>query len=148
MSNHIMKIIPADPYYRIAEQTKNDIVDFLASSVKADKIEVNIYDTPVFVDCGSNLESILCPLCGEAIDFDWWGDAMEAAQESEFMELSVKMPCCDGESTLNDLHYDFPCGFSCIEFCIQNPSNEPDHECLAKIQRLMGTPIRLIHAHL
>lgn len=148
MSDHIMKIIPTEPGYQITESAKNEIMGFLKAKIHADQITVDIHETPAFIDCGSNLESIACPLCGAAIDFGWWGDAMDAASESGFMNLSIKLPCCECESSLNDLQYDFPCGFSCVEFSVLNPQNDLDPECLTHIQQLMGTPVRLIHAHL
>ena len=148
MSSYIIKVIPTDPYYHIDGQKICKIVDCLKRRITADNIELKMYDSPAFIDCGSNLEKIICPICGATIDFAWWNVAMDIAWNNNFMELSVKLPCCGGDSTLNDLQYHFPCGFSCIELSILNPLAEPDYECLSYIQELLGTPIRCIRAHI
>lgn len=44
-----------------------------------DFIKVEINETPVFVDCGENLERISCPECSAGLDFEWWGDSMDKA---------------------------------------------------------------------
>jgi hypothetical protein len=148
MSDFIIKIIPSDPYYRVTEQKAQETIAYLKPRVKADKIEMAIYEMPVFVDCGVNLEKIVCPSCGTMLDFGWWGESMDAASENSFKNLSIELPCCGEESTLNDLQYHFPCGFSCVAFDILNPLDEPNNEYLTHIRELLGTPIRIIHAHL
>ncbi len=148
MSDCIIKIIPTDPYYHTDRQKIHKIVDYLKVRIKADNIELKTYDTPTFINCGSNLEKIMCPICGATIGFDWWSVAMDTAWNRSFMELSVKLPCCGGSSTLNDLQYHFPCGFSCVELSVLNPLGEPNHECLSYIQELLGTPMRCIQAHI
>ena len=148
MSDYIIKIIPTDPYYHIEGQKKSQIADYFKTRIIADNIEIKTYDSPAFIDCGSNLEKIICPICGETIEFDWWSAAMDAAWNNRFMELSVKLPCCGESSTLNDLQYHLPCGFSCTELSILNPLTEPDYECLSYIQELLGTPVRCVQAHI
>lgn len=148
MSDCIFRIIPSDPYYRMEEAKAPAVVACLKARISADDIAVKTYDAPVFIDCGENLERITCPVCGAELDFDWWGEAMEAASEGAFMDLSVKLPCCGERSSLNDLCYDFPCGFSCVEVSILNPTALPDDDCLLHIQDLLGTPVRCITAHI
>ena len=148
MSDYIIKIIPTDPYYRIEGQKKSKIADYLKTRIIADSIEIKTYDSPAFIDCGSNLEKIICPICGATIDFDWWSAAMNAASNTRFMELSVKLPCCGECSTLNDLQYHFPCGFSCTELSILNPLAELDDECLSYIQEVFRMPMRCVQAHM
>ena len=139
MSDYIIKIIPTDPYYRIEGQKKSKIADYLKTRIIADSIEIKTYDSPAFIDCGSNLEKIICPICGAA---------MNAASNTRFMELSVKLPCCGECSTLNDLQYHFPCGFSCTELSILNPLAELDDECLSYIQEVFRMPMRCVQAHM
>lgn len=148
MSDHIVKIIPADPSYPIARGQAERILHFIRSKTSADDITASIYEAPVFVDCGSNLETIRCPHCKARLAFDWWGKSMEAAGKSNFKKLSVIMPCCGKESSLNNLLYDFPCGFACAEFDILNPSADFDRESISAISGLLGCPIRVIHAHI
>lgn len=148
MSDYIVKIIPADAAYQITEKQAQSVLEFLKANIKSDKIESIIQDSPVFVDCGSNLERILCPHCKVQQDFEWWGKAMDNAAGSDFKDLSVIMPCCKKESSLNDLKYDFPCGFASFEFDIWNPDTEPDLRLGAALEKRIGSAIRIIHAHL
>lgn len=147
MSDYVIKVIPTKPNHHISGQQTGKILEYLKAGIRADDICAKSYENPVFIDCGSNLEKIECPLCGAALDFGWWDEAMDAASEGGFGELSVKLPCCGGKSTLNELRYHFPCGFSCVEFDIRNPLEEPDEQCLERIRQWMGTPVRLIRAH-
>ena len=148
MSDYIVKIIPSDPYFCITEQQSQKVVHLIKQNIKADWVEAHIQEKPVFVDCGSNLESISCPHCAELLDFGWWGDVMSKAAENKFMDLSIKLPCCGSDSKLNDLIYDFPCGFSCVEFAIMNPESDINDSLLLKIQSLLEITICVIHAHI
>lgn len=148
MSDYIVKIIPTDCTYSVTKKQADHLLKFIKSKIHADNIKTSIYETPVFVDCGSNLETISCPYCRAQVDFSWWNESMNTARENSFKELSVIMPCCGKESTLNDLLYDFPCGFACIEFDILNPSMDFDNETISIIRDLLGSPIRMVHAHI
>ena len=148
MSDTIIKIIPADPRFRVAEHKAQELVEFLKSRMAADSIKAVLHESPMFVDCGENLERILCPFCKSTLSFDWWGQAMNAAYEHSFENLSVTLPCCGRESNLNNLRYDFPCGFSSVEFSILNPRTELEKACFDDFQELLGTPVRKIHAHI
>ena len=148
MSDYIIRIIPGDPFCCIPGEELCRLAGHLGSMIKADKIKAVTYEAPAFIDCGSNLEKIECPLCGSLLDFDWWGEAMSAAAENEFSDLSVSLPCCGGKSSLNDLRYDFPCGFACAEISILNPPDEPGEECLRYIRDRFGTAVRVIRSHM
>lgn len=148
MSDHVIKIIPSDPYLRIAHERAQDALVYLKQSVKADAVELSLRESPAFVDCGSNLESIHCPFCNELLDFGWWGDEMDRAYQSGFADLSVELPCCGKYGTLNDLTYCFPCGFSCVEFDIIDPTEDLDENVIAAIQSLLEITVRVIHAHI
>lgn len=148
MSDHIVKIIPSDPYFRITDKRSHSVVQFLEQNIKADSVEFYMQENPVFVDCGANLESISCPFCNETLDFDWWGNAMDEASRNNFIDLSVKLPCCNKTGTLNDLIYYFPCGFSSVEFDIINPLTEVDDSVISVLQSLLETTVSVIHAHI
>jgi hypothetical protein len=90
MSDYIVKIIPADAAYQITEKQAQSVLEFLKANIKSEKIESLIQDSPVFVDCGSNLERILCPHCKVRQDFEWWGKAMRSWNE----RLTGMEVCC------------------------------------------------------
>ena len=146
MSDYIIKIIPLNPYTHIDSQKVQQAVDFLKMSFE--DVSVATHETPVFVDCGENLEKIICPSCGEEMDFDWWQESMSAAYAKDFVSLEIETPCCHRVSSLNELEYYFPCGFACVEIDIFNPVAEPDEECLTAVQALLGEKLRVIRSHM
>lgn len=152
MSDTIIKIIPSAPDFRIPEEKRTAITNFLDKHIAADKIGFCIWDAPGFVDCGGNLERIKCPVCGAELSFDWWGGEMDASHsKSHFRDLAVHTPCCGQEVSLNNLDYYFACGFSSIVLEILNPAGGPgtlpaQKEILDETARMMGTDIRIIFA--
>ena len=146
MSDYVIKIIPLDPYAHIASKNVQQAVDFLKRSFE--DVSVVTHETPVFVDCGENLEKINCPSCGAEMDFGWWQESMSEAYAKDFVSLEIETPCCRRVSSLNELEYYFPCGFACIELDIFTPVTEPDEECLAAVQALLGEKLRVIRSHL
>lgn len=148
MSDHIIKIIPNDPFYKIPESGLQSVKQFLESRICCDFIEIESGETPVFADCCSNLESIACPECGTELDFGWWGEVMDRAYERAFTELETKVPCCGKTVSLNDLKYDFPCGFACSVIYVYNPEPPIGEEIIDAVQRFLGVDIRMIEAHL
>lgn len=148
MSDYIVKIVPKDPKYCVSEHRINDILLYLKNTVVAEHIEGNLYETPQFIDCGSNLEKIYCPVCSKVIGVDWWAEKMDIASENNFEDLEVKLPCCGNKSSLNDLQYHFSCGFACIVFELFNPTTELTSDCIVSLEKLLGTYIRVIQSHL
>lgn len=148
MSDYFTKIVPADPFYRVSDEVKIKVTDYLAAAVKADMIEANIYDAPAFIDCGDNLEKINCPVCGDEISIDWWGEAMEKAYMSEFHDLEIKTPCCNSLTSLNDLKYYFPCAFACSEFVVMNPEKDIDKSIISEVEKILKLSVCIIKAHM
>lgn len=148
MSEHIMKIIPKDPFYKIPESTLQQAKTFLQTQIHCDCIEIEVNEAPVFVDCGANLERISCPECGSELVFEWWGEVMNKAAEDEFTSLKTEMPCCKRFVSLNDLDYDFPCGFASFSIHIFNPERSIDDKMIGTIQSILGIGVRIVEAHI
>ena len=147
MSDHIVKMIPHDPFYKAPISALEQAKAFLESQLHCDSVEIVLDETPVFVDCGSNLEKISCPQCSTELDFGWWGDAMDKACEGAFASLDTQTPCCKKMVSLNDLVYTFPCGFACCQICIYNPEPFDKNEISAQLQNIFGADVRIIEAH-
>ncbi|GAA2760096.1 hypothetical protein [Actinopolymorpha rutila] len=88
----------------------------------AEEIEAHGYDHVVFVDQGSNVERVNCPHCAVTTSTSWWQDRMDAAYETSFARLDVRMPCCGAETTLNELDYCWPAGFASAELRADSPA--------------------------
>lgn len=148
MSDCIIKIIPKDPFYKVSDLALQSAKSFLQAQIRCDFIEVEINETPVFVDCGHNLERISCPECSTELDFEWWGETMDQAAECEFKSLKTEMPCCKRILSLNDLVYYFPCGFASALISIFNPPQPIDNKIIDAIENILGTNVRLVEAHI
>ncbi len=155
MSDDVLSVIPADPNWQpdaAAGARAAAIVESLAPGVPggvAVEIDATWHDTPTFVDCGQNLERIVCPHCGNEIDTAWWEDFMDAHQEADLATLTTTVPCCSTATTLDVLEYDWPCGFARFEIAVWNPERTwfTDEE-LTLLARTLGHPVRQVQAHI
>lgn len=148
MSDYVVKIITENPSDNISAEVLNTVVQFIKNEIRADSIMAHSSKNTTFIDCGENLEYIKCPLCEHKLTFDWWTKAMTTASKNNFENLAVNLPCCNKESSLNDLNYFFPCGFSKMEIDILNPANPISKEQLYQIESIFQKSIRVIDAHI
>ncbi len=146
MSDFITKIVPINYDYIAGEEQIQAAIMYIKEVVPDYQIAAEVFDTTQFIDCGGELEKIKCPDCGEEISFDWWGAAMDTAAEKEFSDLSVKLPCCGRDGSLNDLEYYLPCGYARMEITITNMERRFREKELDKIGELLGEKVRLILA--
>ena len=113
MSVQFIRLIPANPTYVPSPGAQKRAQTLLQSFVpQAPEVKALVYDTVRFVDQGEFFESVKCPKCGQELDTAWWQSAMDVAYESQFRDLTVSTPCCAFVTTLNDLDYQWPAGFS------------------------------------
>lgn len=149
MSDQVYKIIPKSPYTKVSQDKLNAAKSFIESAIKCDSVDLVITDNLEFIDCGNNLVNITCPKCGKEISFDWWNEAMDIACEDEFKKLDIILPCCGETSSLNDLRYDFKCGFACCSINVTNPETliDDDETLIESIQKILDCDINVIVAH-
>lgn len=147
MSDYYITIIPADPYCRVPETVAETVRAYLEDCMMAMSAKVAGHEAPAFVDCGGYLEKIACPFCGSGLE-GWWTDAMNAAAGDTglFVLKEQKLPCCGRSASLNDLRYEYPCGFACTEFVLLYPRKKPEEEQIKKIEQMLGTQVRVIEA--
>lgn len=148
MSDYICKIIPKTPDLRIPSPRMLAARSWLRTHVQSDQVTCRLSEMPEFVDCGGNLENIRCPLCGAGISFDWWGEAMDQAAAGNFQDRRVVVPCCGSKTDLDELLYEFPCGFSCAELDLVNPRMPLESQMLIKLEKILRAPLRKIDCHL
>lgn len=112
MSDHFLRMIPTDPSFVPPTPAQEAAVALLQSYVpNADQVRARVLSGIEFVDPGSNLESVTCPLCGSDIT-DTFGDLFDQAFEHTPPCLALVMPCCGGGCSLNSLRFDAPAGFA------------------------------------
>ena len=136
MSDYFIEIIPEDPSYVLGEETI-DRINCLTWF--EDNVSIIVNETIQFADAGENFERVLCPFC-KADLIDWWGGAMDESysEEKGFTDLDTVTPCCNKETSLNELDYYFPQGFFTTmilmqEVIYQNTSQVPQELHLKEI---------------
>ncbi len=143
MSDIIYRVIP-DHYAFFPENPLNieGAIKILEMYLDAEKISSKSYENPAFIDCGTNLESILCPYCESNIDFDVWQEMMDKCfKKSSFNDLSINLLCCNNNSTLNNLKYYWDCGFAKFVIEIFNPKYPPCKHDLYEASKCFGKQI-------
>jgi len=154
MSDNYLTVIPTDPYWQPGREAADRAAVVLAGMLPDDDarrgMDVQWHDAVEMVHCYANLEKISCPLCDATLGTgDWWGNAVSDSYDSGFSRLTVTVPCCGGEMSLNELAYDWPMGFAKfrIEVLYPNRGWLTDEE-LAAVTDALGHPLRQILIHI
>jgi hypothetical protein len=148
MSDTFLRLVPIDPEYRVGREELRKASAILASFLpQAKEVTFEIMEKVSFIDPGQNLDRILCPTCGHEVDMGWWGNAMDAAYQTGFADLLVKMPCCGATISLNDLHYNWPAGFGRFVLEARNPRERLKEQQLKWLEAVLGCELREILAH-
>ncbi len=147
MSSSILKIISTDPSYLPDKIDQTNAKKFLTKFYKDHQIEFTTTDTTEFVDQGENFETVSCNLCGLDIEIEYWQNAMNNAYEKQFTDLTFVTRCCNKITSLNDLKYKWPAGFSKFIMSISDVQNELDEKNIKELQGILCTILRIIWAH-
>ncbi len=149
VSDDYLTVIPTDPWWQPAEEAAERAAAVVAALLPdrdgGGEQEVTWHDTVEVVTCGQNLERIRCPGCGADLSMRWWGREVTLRQEEGFTTLGAAPPCCGAETSLNDLVYDWPCGFARFEIDVLCPERGPlSARELARVAEALGHPVRQI----
>ena len=120
-SGNILKIIPSDPGYEPSIEQQYQTIKYLATVFPRNEIRSELTRKVQFIDPGENFETVKCNSCGEQIEIEFWQEAMGNAYKSEFENLNFLTHCCHSETSLNDLVYEMPAGFSKYKVIINDP---------------------------
>src|SRR2546423_647474 len=155
MSDNILSIIPADPGWQPTSEAADAAMAVLRRLVPqldgfvTTESRTTWHERVAAVECGANLERIECPACQNAIDVEWWADLLEERFGIGFTNLAVTVPCCGAEVSLNDLRYDWPCGFARFELEAWNPNRDwLTADELAQLAAALGCDVRQVLAHI
>ena len=146
MSDTFLRFTPGDPIHVPSESSRRELVRLMTAGFPdADGVHEQEHDEVTFVDAGSNFEVVGCPTCGKELDSGWWGDAMGAAGDSGFADLSVTLPCCAAKSSLNDLRYEMPQAFARYVLEVVNPNvDDVPASLLGKLSQRLGSNLRVV----
>lgn len=148
MTLEYLQLIPEDPYYIPPTNAQSIALEELSRLLpEAAEISIAVYETTQFIDQGQNFESVSCPFCSNDLG-SWWRNAMDTAYKTLFENLSVTLPCCHQQTSLNHLCYQMPAGFARFVLSVENPSSGRtlmDDE-LEPIERVLNCKIKQIWA--
>jgi hypothetical protein len=154
VSSDVLTVFPTDPYWQPSRADGTRAAALAAELAPVGRRTAPVRTEPrwhegvVFVDCGSNLESVGCRLCGTSLELTWWSEAVDARAVGGFEDLEVLTPCCAAAHSLNDLDYHWPCGFARFDVPIWNPERDwLDERDLSAIGKVLGHPVRQVKAH-
>jgi len=151
MSDNWIRIIPDDLEYIPDQHIQKKLLSYVKQiAPKSEEIESIEYNKIQFIDCGTNLEVIKCPLCGSNLDIEWWRNQLDEQYDDEGVNIvDFILPCCKGITDISKLQYDFDQGFS--KYCLEMMN--PDIGLLSKVQigeieTIMGKKIKVIYQHI
>lgn len=148
MSDSFLRLIPIDPKYVPNQQAQSVAEELLLSLGQwNEEISSKCYEEIIFVDQGENFERIVCPLCKTELDINWWQEAMSEASENKFMNLEISLPCCKQRSSLNELEYLWPAGFSRFVIEARNPKSELNATDFESLEKILNCKLRKIIAN-
>jgi hypothetical protein len=150
VSVNFLRLIPTEPDWVPANCEASATIAVLRSFAPNSRaITTKTQDAVVFVDAGGNFESVLCPACDRRLEIGWWQEQMSAAFDTDFRNLEATTPCCDFRTTLNDLKYVWPQGFSRWMVEVESPRRGrlTAHE-VCVVEQALGHAVRVIWTHI
>ena len=150
MSDNWIIIIPQDPEFVPSKQAQESAILFFQElAPSADEIKVKLSDRIRFIDCGSNLDRIVCPDCAGELELEWWQDSMDEEYEKGFPLRPLSLPCCGSQRTLQELAYDWPQGFARFSLEAMNPSiPDLEEQDLNRFSSILGCKVLKILQHI
>ncbi|WP_242206728.1 hypothetical protein [Aestuariivivens insulae] len=148
-SGDYLKIIPSDPNFEPTKEQQKIIINHLAKEYPNNEIKSTLSKNVEFIDSGGNFDSVKCNLCGKNIEIEDWQNDMDRAYQNSFSNLTFQTLCCQKETSLNELEYNMPCGFSKYQIEIINPGIENIEQIglIKNIESIIDKKIKLIWAH-
>ena len=148
-SGNQLKIIPTNPNYEPSTEQQKGAIKYLATIFSKNEISSVLTKNVEFIDSGENFESVNCNLCGQTIGIENWQEVMDKAYQTWFSDLTFLTPCCHKMTSLNDLEYDLPMGFSkyVIELIDPDINDDQNIDLTKNLKEILGQDIKLIWAH-
>jgi len=148
MSDNWITFIPTRPDHVPSPQAQQVARDLLAQVLPDAEVTARVCEQIELVHPYENWSGVRCPLCKADLE-DWYVEAVQAASESAFADLTVITPCCGGTTNLNELDYVWPAGFSRFRIEAMNPNvKDVDAEVVKRLESILGCPLRRIWQHL
>jgi hypothetical protein len=147
MSESILKLIPTSPLFIPNPMFQVNVNRHLKSIFVNNEIKITTTDNIEFIDCGENLEEVICPYCKQPLDIECWSETMSSLYESHFTEASFELSCCNQTSQIFDLVYKENCGFSKFVIEVLNPEKELTPVQLFELEKILSCKLKVIKAY-
>jgi hypothetical protein len=149
MSDNWLQFIPVDPNWIPTPAAAERAVALLSAiAPQAEEVNAEFKEQVEFFHPHSNWEGVECPVCGADIE-SWWDEAMEAASQSGFTDLTVNTPCCGAATSLNDLRYAWPAAFGRFVIEAMNPNiRDTTPEQDGAMAECVGSALRKVWVHI
>ena len=160
MSDDVLKIVPADSsHVPPAETHQRAVLALEALLPDGEMCEAQTYDKIEFIDCGENLEAIVCPACVSRTALDYfseadpgmqlWEQINDRLEDTPPSEANIQMPCCSATVPLTAIQFDWPAAFAQFELSIYNPnvSDNLSPDDLSQLEAIFGCKLVQIRAH-
>ena len=149
MSDNWLALIPRDHTY-LPDSQKIRQAEVVFASLTPEAHERKTYNSEEvrFFDSGSFFDKVICPVCKEEIEIEWWQDRMGDEFDSGCLLKPVIMPCCKAEKSLNELIYDAPQGFGRFALEAMNPGLfEIKKDEIQQLEAILDCDLRQILQH-
>jgi hypothetical protein len=150
MSDYWIIVIPESADFVPPEDAQQRAVAlFWRIAPGAEEVKAETTPNVRLIDCGENLEHIVCPACDSELDIYWWQDRMQEEVDSGYPLRTMELPCCQAQMRVDQLKYDWPQGFSRFSVEAMNPDiGDLTEENMREFERLLGCKIRKILQHI
>ena len=149
MSDHYVCFIPAAPEFIPSKDSQAAAVALIQKTWPFNISEITLETDRhiAFRDSGENFESIHCPHCSTEVEVEHWQDLMDQdySDEDGFHLREIPMSCCGKTSTLNDLYYKWPMGFSRFILRFRDPGCEIPNNLLIGLESAVDSKLRVIY---
>lgn len=147
MSDHITTFIPTDPRFGPSKKAQRAAAVLLKElAPNAEDVSSEVDDEVVFRDCGENFERVSCPQCRADIALDVWQAWMseDCSEKGGFRLAAIVTPCCKAKTSLNELVYDWPQGFSRYSLKATNVADSLRDDAVLELEAVLGCKLRTI----
>jgi hypothetical protein len=148
MSDHYLVVVPADPYFVPDETRQQAAWHTITTAVRDATTTIEISDHPVLVDAGGNWEGVRCPRCGTALGDGWWAEQVSESYRTSFADLAVTTPCCEAQTSLNELDYPWQVSFARFRLVVANPTAGVPPGLVEHLSQILDAPVRIILRHI
>ena len=154
MSDHILKIIPADRGHVPPPETHETALKLL-EQLAPGETEVKVSEKLQYIDAGEALAWIVCPRCRTRLDMylephaAWYSRIDEQLSKNEVESITVEVPCCNAGVPFTELELEDG-GFARFEIAIWNPDvgeYQLPASSMALLEEALGCKLRQVWAH-